>query len=370
MPCIFLSWTMKPIKTYTMMKASINRRKFLGSSLAAAATLTAGTSMTAGKDLITPGVKMRDEHPYNPHTYQAMPTRSFGKTGFKIGILSLGGQATLEMEGTEEESEKIINRAIDLGINYIDTAASYGGGQSQINIGRVMKTRRSEVWLSTKTHDRTYDGSMRLLEESLSSLQTDHIDTWQLHNVQTKEQLERIFAADGAIKALEKAKSEGVVRHLGITGHFEPLILLDAVNRYPFDQILLALNAADVHYLSFKNYLLPEVQKQGIGIVGMKVATRGRMLSSWEPPPVDQQPSRMATPKPGTITIREALSYNMTLPVSTTIIGVDNVAQIEEDVQIASGFSPLSEDEMRAIEYKTLPIVRQGLYFRRWELGA
>jgi predicted aldo/keto reductase-like oxidoreductase len=233
-----------------------------------------------------------------------------------------------------------------------------------------MKTRRSEVWLSTKTHDETYDGSMRLLEESLKSLQTDHLDTWQLHNVKTKSQLDEIFSDAGSIKALEKARSEGMVRHLGITGHYEPLILLEAIKRFPFDQILMAINAADVHYLSFKEYLLPEVQKQQIGIVGMKVATRGRMLSSWSPPPIDDQPSRMATSKPGTITIKEALSYSMSLPVSTTIIGVDNVAQIEEDVQIASEFSPLSEAQMKEIEYKTLPIVRQGLYFRRWELGA
>jgi predicted aldo/keto reductase-like oxidoreductase len=211
---------------------------------------------------------------------------------------------------------------------------------------------------------------MRLLEESLESLQTDHIDAWQIHNLKRKDQLDQVFSDSGAIKALEKAKSEGMVRHLGLTGHYEPLILLEAIKRFPFDQILLAINAADVHYLSFKNYLLPEVQKQQIGIVGMKVATRGRMLSSWTPPPITDQPSRMATQKPGTITIKEALSYSMSLPVSTTIIGVDNVAQIEEDVQIASEFSPLSEAEMKEIEYKTLPIVRQGLYFRRWELGA
>jgi predicted aldo/keto reductase-like oxidoreductase len=161
-----------------------------------------------------------------------------------------------------------------------------------------------------------------------------------------------------------------MVRHLGITGHFEPLVLLNAIKRYPFDQILLALNAADIHYLSFINYLLPEAQKKGIGIVGMKVATRGRMISTWAPPPVKEQPERMATAKPGTITIKEALTYNMSLPVSTTIIGVDNVAQIEENVQIASEFAPLCEAEMKEIEFKTLPIVRQGLYFRRWELGA
>jgi len=354
-----------------MEKKGINRRKFMSAAgLAAAASVTVGSSYGSNSNRKNVPVKKNDVHPFNERTYNAMPTRSFGKTGYKVGILSLGGQATLEMPGTEEVSEKIINRAIDLGVNYIDTAASYGGGQSQLNIGRVMKTRRNEVWLSTKTHDRTYDGSMKLLEESLKNLQTDHLDTWQLHNVQRKDQLEQIFANDGALKAMEKAKSEGMIRHIGITGHFEPLVLLEAITEYPFDQILMAVNAADIHYLSFKNYLLPEAQKKGIAIVGMKVATRGRMLSTWAPPPIEEQPERMATKKPGTITIKEALTYNMSLPVSTTIIGVDNVAQIEENVKIASEFSPLSEDEMKAIEYKTLPIVRQGLYFRRWDLGA
>lgn len=234
-----------------------------------------------------------------------------------------------------------------------------------------MKTRRNEVWLATKTHDRTYDGSMRLLEESLKNLQTDHIDTWQLHNVQRQEDIDKIFASDGAIKALEKAKAEGIVRNIGITGHYEPIVLLDAIKRYPFDSILMALNAADVHYLSFKNYLLPEAQKQGIAIIGMKVTTRSRMLSSWTPPPLDQQTdARSRTPKPGTITIKEALTYNMSLPVSTSIIGVDNIAQLEENVRIASEFSPLSLAQLEEIEFKTLPIVRQGLYFRRWDIGV
>lgn len=353
-------------------KNTINRRAFIGSGLAAAASVAVGNSVVQGKELIleTKPVKNKDEHPHNPRTYLAMPTNVFGKTGYKVGILSLGGQATLETEGMDELSEKIINRAIDLGINYIDTAASYGGGISQTNIGRVMKTRRHEVWLSTKTHDRTYDGSMKLLEESLNKLQTNHLDLWQLHNVQRQDQVNQIFANDGAIKALEKAKSEGTVRYVGITGHFEPIVLIDALRRYYFDSILMALNAADVHYLSFRNYLLPEALRKGTAIIGMKVATRGRMLSCWSPPPLEEQPERLRTPKPGTISIKEALTYNMSLPVSTTIIGVDTVEQIEENVKIASEFSPLSEAEMNEIEFKTLPIVRQGLYFRRWDLGV
>ncbi len=353
-----------------MEKKKMNRRNFLGSGLAAAATVTVGSSFASEPGLKPITIKKKNEHPYNANTFGSMPTRSFGKTGYKVGILSLGGQATIEKENTEEESEKIINRAIDLGVNYIDTAASYGRGRSQLNIGRVMKTRRSEVWLSTKTHDRTYDGSMRLLEESLTNLQTDHLDLWQLHNIQRQDQIDTIFANDGAIKALEKAKSEGIVRNIGITGHYEPIILMNAIKDYPFDAILMAMNAADPHYLSFKKYLLPEAQKLGIATIGMKVATRGKMLSSWTPPPIEQQAAKNASMKLGTLTIKEALSYNMSLPVSTTIIGVDNVAQIEENVRIASEFSPLSQAEMDELEFKTLPIVRQGLYFRRWELGA
>jgi len=349
----------------------INRRTFLGNGVAAAAVVTVGKPFEKDTDKKLVPLKKNDEDPFNPVTYNAMPTRSLGKTGYKVGIFSLGGQATLEIRGKEEESEKIINRAIDLGINYIDTAASYGQGVSQLNIGRVMKSRRKEVWLSTKTHDRTYDGSMRLLEESLKNLQTDHIDTWQLHNVQRQDQVDQIFGSNGAIKALEKAKAEGMVRYLGITGHYEPLVLLEAIKRYSFDSILLAVNAADVHYLSFRNYLLPEAQKKGIAIVGMKVTTRSRILSTWTPPPPEEQPDvRLRTPLPGTITIKEAITYNMSLPVSTTIIGVDNIAQLEENVRIASEFTPLSQSQMEEIEIKTLPVVRQALYFRRWDIGV
>jgi len=348
----------------------MDRRNFIATGMtAAAATATGQAAAVTNTDTQVPDNK--GNLPFNARTFQAMPTRAFGKTGYKTGILSLGGQATLEIAGREEESEKIIHRAIDLGINYIDTAASYGRGVSQLNIGRVMKTRRNEVWLSTKTHDRTYDGSMKLLEESLKNLQTDHLNLWQLHNVQTQEQVEQIFSDNGAIKALEKAKSEGIVKNVGITGHFEPLVLLRAIQRYPFDSILMALNAADVHYLSFKNYLLPEALKLGMAIIGMKVTTRSRILSTWTPPPPEQQTdARLRTTKPGTIDIRQALTYNMSLPVSTTIIGVDSIAQLEENVKIASEFTPLSPEQMAGIEFKTLPVVRQALYFRRWDLGA
>lgn len=344
----------------------MNRREFLGGSMAA--TIAMATASAEGGPQAT---KKTVKHlPYNPVTHKAMPTHNLGKTGFQVGILSLGGQATLEIKGKEKEAVDIIRRAIDLGVNYIDTAAGYGQGVSEVNIGNVLKDRRNEVFQTSKTADRTYDGSMRLLEKSLKQLQTDHLDLWQLHNVRTHDELEAIFSKDGALKALIKAREDGMVRFLGVTGHYEPLVLKDALERFAFDTILMAVNAADTHYLSFKRYLLPVAQQQGIGIIGMKLATRGRMLSSWAPPPLDQQPERMRTPKPGTITMRESLYYNCSLPVSTNIVGVDNIEQLEQNVKWASEFSPLSPDQMEEIEKKTLPIVRQGLYFRRWDLGA
>jgi uncharacterized protein len=344
----------------------LGRREFLGAGIATTLAVAGGKAQAAEKK----SPKTVKDLPYNPRTHKAMPTRNLGKTGYQVGILSLGAQATVEIKGMEKESVAIVNKALDLGVNYIDTAAAYGKGVSETHVGMVMKDRRRETWLSSKTHDRTYDGSMKLLEKSLKQLQTDHLDTWQLHNVKRQDEVDKIFANDGAIKALIKAKEEGMVRCLGVTGHYEPLVLKQCLNRFDFDTILMAVNAADPHYLSFKQWLLPYAQEKSIGIIGMKLATRGRMLNCWTPPPIEEQSSRMATKLPGTISIKETLEYNFSLPVSTNIIGIDNVAQIEENAKIASEFINLNEEQMAAIEYKTLPIVRQGLYFRRWDLGA
>ncbi|MDX2150572.1 MAG: aldo/keto reductase [Bryobacteraceae bacterium] len=336
----------------------MERRSFLGAGIAA--TAMSAAAAPAAKHAL----------PYNPRTHQAMPTRNLGRTGFRVGILSLGGQATLEIPGKEAESEAIIHRAIDLGVNYIDSAAGYGNGASEKHIGLVLKTRRKEVFVTSKTADRTYDGSMRLIDRTLSNMQTDHVDLWQIHNLQTREQLDQIFSASGAMKALERVREQGMATFLGVTGHYEPEVLQEALRRFPFDTILMAVNAADRHYLSFIEHLLPMAQEQGLGIIGMKIATRGRVLSSWVPPPPEQQPERLRTGKPGTLTIEEALAYNLTLPLSTNIIGVDNVQQIEQNVAFAGKFTPLSEAKMRELEKRTLPIARQALYFRRWDLGA
>lgn len=276
-----------------------------------------------------------------------MPVRPLGETGHRVKIFSLGGQATLEEEGTEKESVEIVNRAIDLGVNYIDTAAAYGGGISQKYIGKVMKARRKEVFLATKTHKRSYDGSMRLLEESLSSLQTDQLDLWQLHNVRTQEDLDAIFATDGAIRAFEKAREQKMVRFLGITGHYDPFILKKAIMQYPFDNILMALNAADRHNKSFIENLLPAAVGKKMGIVGMKVPARGRLFR-----------------EEGITSMEQAMRYVLTLPVSTIIVGIDNLQQLEENVRIARDFRPMSAEEVSAAEALTKPYYTDASWFK------
>jgi len=306
--------------------------------------------------------------PHNPRTQGAMPTRNLGRTGYRVGIFSLGGQAAVEQPNNEAVAVPIVERAIDLGVNYLDTAAAYGGPQrwSQRYIGQVMARRRAEVWLSSKTNDRTRDGSLRLLDESLRLLNTDHLDLWQLHNISTMTQVEQIFGAGGAIEALTRARDERKVRFLGISGHADPAALMEMIRRFPFDTVLMAVNAADRHQRAFVPELLPMAVERQLGIIGMKIPARGRILASWTPPPTDQQPAFGRADRPGTITYREALYYTLSLPVSTVIVGCDSPAQVEENVRLAREFTPLSEAQLTTIATRTEPIARQALFFRNW----
>ncbi|MBI5009794.1 MAG: aldo/keto reductase, partial [Bacteroidia bacterium] len=273
---------------------------------------------------------------------------------------SLGGQATVETPGKEDLAVQIINKALDLGINYVDTAAGYGRatptltkaearGTSERNIGQVMKTRRKEVFLASKTDDRTYDGSMRLIEKSLKNLQTDHLDLWQVHNVKKAEitELDKWFSDGGVIKAMEKMKDQKVIRFIGFTGHEGPDVLKAMADRYPFDNVLVALNAADKHYDPFIEKFLPTAVSKKMGIVGMKIPARDRIFAHG-----------------GIITMKEAMEYVMTLPISTIIVGLDDIAQLEENIKIAENFKPLSADQMLAIEDKTKPYYKDIMFFK------
>ena len=339
--------------------------------------LKAGGALAAG--LLVPGAASASDVtnakplpplPFNPRTHAAMPTRNLGKTGYKVGIFSLGGQAAIERANNFDVAVPLINRALDLGVNYLDTSSIYGGPDrwSEQYVGTVMKTRRNEAFLATKTKERTREGSMRMIEKSLQLLNTDHVDLWQLHDIGLQEDVDAVFAKGGAMEALVEMHDQKVVRNLGLTGHYRPDALIETINRHPFDCILMSLNPADVHMWSFQEKLLPLVVEKQMGIIGMKVPSRGRLLSSWTPPPVEAQKhmwegSAIAT-RPGVMTMKNAMDYALTHPVSTVIIGCDDIPQLEENVKIAREFTPLSHQQMAALNEAAAPVAQQSLFYR------
>ncbi len=342
-----------------------DRRNFLKTGGAVAAALLTNSAVLA-----YPSNATFPPLPTNIKTQDAMPTRNLGKTGYKVGIFSLGGQAALEKANNFDIAVPIIERALDLGVNYIDTSSIYGGPErwSEQYVGRVMKTRRKDAFLATKTKERTRDGSLRMIERSLTLLNTDHVDLWQLHDIGLPEDVNAIFGKGGAMEALLQMQEQKVVRFLGVTGHYRPEALIDAVNRHPFDTILLALNAADTHIHSFTDQLLPLAVEKQMGIIGMKVPARGRLLSTWTPPPLEQQQhswegSAIAT-RSGVLNMSQAMHFTLSHPVSTVIVGCDSIAQLEENVQIARDFTPLSQSQMAALNQLAEPVAKQSLFFR------
>ena len=337
------------------------RRAFLKAGGSAAAGLlghTANAQQAAGPAVRGPGAP------------PALPTRNLGQTGYQVGIFSLGGQASLERPDNQAIAVPIVERALDLGVNYIDTSSIYGGPQrwSERYVGEVMRRRRAEAFLASKTKERTREGSLRMLEQSLKLLQTDHLDLWQLHDIGLAEDVEAVFAKGGAMEALQQAHEQKIVRHLGITGHYRPDALAEGIRRFPFDTILMALNAADQHHFSFMDTLLPLAVEKRMGIIGMKVPGRGRLLSSWTPPPLERQQhsweGAVIATRPGTLLMREAMYYALSLPVSTIIIGCDSIQQLEENVQLAREFTPLSQHQMASLAARAEPVSKPALFFR------
>ncbi|MBI1754030.1 MAG: aldo/keto reductase [Acidobacteria bacterium] len=349
-----------------MPEAGTTRRDLFKLGAATAAGLIA-SKLGAASSEETPAAKPSPSAPFNPVTALAMPTRNLGRTGHLVGLFSLGGQAAIEKAENEKVAVPLIERALDLGVNYLDTSARYGGEArwSERYFGQVMKRRRKEAFLATKTHDRTADGSLRLLETSLKLLQTDHVDLWQLHAMSTMDDVERVCAKGGALEAFQKARDQKLVRFLGLSGHTDPDILAEAIRRFPFDTVLMAFNAADTWHLPFKKTLLPLAVEKEIGIIGMKIPARGRILEGVQPPPPEQQRGIAKHDRPGTLTMREAMRYTLSHPVSTVIIGVDTMAQLEENVAIARSFVPASSTQLEALEQKVKPVYGQASWYKR-----
>ena len=260
-----------------------------------------------------------------------LPTRVLGKTGVPVSILGLGGEGVLRTNNRHAEAIAVIRRAIESGITYCDTAPAYSSSQDYY--GAALGDDRKKVFLASKTHERTYDGSLRLLDDSLRRLRTDHLDLWQMHDLRDREELDMIFGKDGAIRALEKARADGRVRFFGITGHHDPAILVEAMRRYSFDTALVALNVADKYRLSFIESVLPAANERKMGIIGMKVLAHGALA------------------QPGSaFGVSHSLRYALSQPINTAVIGFGSPAEVDEAVAVARQFAPLSSEEMARLE--------------------
>jgi len=265
-----------------------------------------------------------------------MKKRPFGSTGESFPILSFGCQRIVDDHNcTEDQATEIVNTAIDRGIRYFDTAWIYAKGQAETRLGNVAKHRRPDMWIASKTWDTTRDGAHRQLEESLTRLQTDYIDEWRLHNVYNYARLDAFTQSGGALEAAIRAREEGMVRYISISSHSDPQILIEAVDRFPFDSALIASSALDHFILSFAEEFLPVANAKGIAIIGMKVMGLGSLTHD----------------------VERALRYSFALPVSTTIVGMETMHQMEENLRIAEEFVPMTDTERLAFFQDILPLV-------------
>ena len=281
----------------------------------------------------------------------AMPQRQLGQMNVQLPILGLGGAGRTPLSRPDQEQAALaqIQRALELGIRYFDTAASYGPSESYL--GKVLPPYRREIFLASKTGARDRDTAWRELERSLQRLNTDHLDLWQFHHVSFVSELDTIFGADGAVKALEEAKEQGLVRFSGITGHHEPEVIAEGLRRYPFDHTLIPVNAADVHHpRPFMPAVLSLAQDRNIGVTAMKVPAYGRLF------------------KPGVLDgMHQALGYTLSQPgVHCAVIAAETIAQLEENVRVATEFHQLDAIALAEIEQRTATAWEDNTFFRAW----
>lgn len=268
-------------------------------------------------------------------TRDPVPRRPFGRHPDQVSIIGLGGYHLGKVK-TIAESTRIVHEAIDNGVNFLDNAWEYHEGDSETRMGRAIADRRDEVFLMTKvcTHGRDAKVAMRQLNESLRRLRTDYLDLWQIHECVYHNDPDRHFAPGGVIEALERAKEQGKVRFLGFTGHKDPDIHLRMLaSGFAFDACQLPLNGLDANFRSFQTRVLPELERRGIAAVGMKsLGGDGRVI------------------KKRAAHVEHALRYAMSLPVCTTVSGIDSLKVLRQNLKVARGFSPMTERERQTYE--------------------
>jgi predicted aldo/keto reductase-like oxidoreductase len=273
-----------------------------------------------------------------------IPLRPLGKTGEKVSVLCLGGYH-IGVPRDPAEGIRIIEAAIDRGVTFLDNAADYNNGDSEVRVGKAIQGKRQRVFLMTKHHGRDKKTAMRMLEESLRRLQTDHLDLWQFHEIVYETDPDWIFSPNGGIEAAYLAKKQGKVRYIGFTGHKDPAIHLKMLSKpYEWDTVQMPLNVLDPHYRSFGKLVLPELLKRNIGIIAMKTMAFGNVLKTKVVSPI------------------EALHYAMNLPVSTLCTGCDSMEILNQAVRAATTFKPLSQTEVASLLERTAPFGVTGQY--------
>lgn len=274
-----------------------------------------------------------------------LPKRRLGKTGIEVTILGLGGEGILRTYEQEKEAIPLIQRAIDLGITYFESARAYAGSESYY--GMALKERRKEIFLASKSHERTGDGALKHLEITLKNMKTDFLDLWMIHDVRTIEDLNQIFGPKGAIKAFEAAKRNKLIRFIGISGHRNPNILSRALDSFNFDTVLMPINPAEPHYWSFLEGVLPKAQQKGMGILGMKTLSRGVSVRIF-----------------GADSIKEFFYFALSQPISTLVVGCDSIEQLEMNVRIAQSFQPMSQQDQNLLVTRVKSYARELMYYK------
>jgi predicted aldo/keto reductase-like oxidoreductase len=271
--------------------------------------------------------------------------RKLGKTGVNVTLLGLGGEGVLRTFGQDDKAYALINRALDLGINYFESARAYSG--SEAYYGKALRERRREIFLTSKSHARDRKAALGHLQETLKDMKTDHLDLWQVHDVRTDDDIKKIFGPGGAIEAFSEAKQKGLIRFIGVTGHHDPEILKKCINLFDFDTVLMPVNPAEPHYKNFLDEVVPFAKQKSMGIIGMKVYFRG-----------------FAARIPWFQSMEPFLRFALSQPVSTVVIGCDSIPQLEQNVLFAMKFSPMQAAEMRDLIGKVKPFSRQLMYYK------
>jgi hypothetical protein len=284
----------------------------------------------------------------------AMPQRTLGRTGVRVSILAMGcGSRFLQFPA--DQATAVLEKAVGLGINYLDTAMDYGKGESETRVGKFLATRRRDVFLATKVPQsaRARDAALREVEASLKRLQTDHLDLLHLHGLGDEADLATIEAADGALKALYQLREQKVARFIGMTSHTDGAVMAKAIERHDLDCVQMAMNPARA--LRFEELALPAANRKNLGVILMKVTGQDKLLGA------------------GRADTAALLRYAWSLPISTAVCGMPKLEFLESNIASALAYSaPLTPADMDRLrrQYAVQTVAMADFFSHHLDDGA